>query len=169
MSEFKQITVILAILRVAQLPHTFDNSHLSKNSDQKETTTIAYSCRQGQIIFFRPKKKSFLLVAKWHSSPPTVKSNFHLKKHPSTSEDCQVGVGPKLPGYPNWSGLFIRSGFSCTAPSSLQVSGIHENAGKPDDVAGNTLEIRLEITHHNLQERKRKSPAICGGMFGFWS
>ena len=97
--------MILAILRVAQLPHTFDNSHLSKNSDQKETTTIAYSCRQGQIFFFRPKKKSFLLVAKWHSSPPTVKSNFHLKKHPSTSEDCQVGVGPKLPGYPNWSGL----------------------------------------------------------------
>lgn len=59
----------------AQLPHTFDNSHLSKNSDHKETTTIAYSRRQGQIKFFRPKKKSFLLVAKW--STPTVKSNFH--------------------------------------------------------------------------------------------
>ena len=161
--------MILAILRVAQLPHTFDNSHLSKNSDQKETTTIAYSCRQGQIFFFRPKKKSFLLVAKWHSSPPTVKSNFHLKKHPSHFRRLSGWRWSKASRLSQLKWPFIRSGFSCTAPSSLQVSGIHENAGKPDDVAGNTLEIRLEITHHNLQERKRKSPAICGGMFGFWS
>lgn len=61
-------------------------------------------------------------------------------------------------GYPNWSGLFIRMDFLAHF-HHFKVSWIHENAGKPDDIAGNTLEIRLEITHHNLQERK-KNPRL---------
>ncbi len=133
----------------AQLPHALDSSHLPKNSDHKDSTTIIDSCRQGQIAY-RPEKtkKKFLttcyLVHTYIQVTPT--SNFH-KNNPSTSDYKVSRV---------WFRIFY--GFSCSAhlKGSWKLWNSHTSSfnavGPVEEISRRPLE--------SVNSKKQKSTAM---------